>query len=88
MTRKELLNLIECYITVEGYTDLRSILSVMSQEYPGEFDRKQAIQAIREALKASASRREACAWACARLPVRSGAVRGVRRERLAPRKQP
>ena len=46
MTRKDLLNLIECYIAVEGYTDLRSILSVMSQEYPGEFDRKQAILAI------------------------------------------
>ena len=51
MNQKELLNLVECYITVEGYTDLRSILSVMSQEYPGEFDRKQAILAIREALK-------------------------------------
>ena len=53
MTQKELLNLADCYIVVEGYTDLRSILSVMSQEYPGEFDRKQAIQSIREALKAS-----------------------------------
>ena len=52
MTQKELLNLAECYIAVEGYTDLRSILSVMSQEYPGEFDRKQAIQTIHEALKA------------------------------------
>ena len=53
MTQKELLNLAECYIVVEGYTDLRSIQSVMSQEYPGEFDRKQAIQTIHEALKAS-----------------------------------
>ena len=53
MTQKELLNLAECYIVVEGYTDLRSILSVMSQEYPGEYDRKQAIQTIHEALKAS-----------------------------------
>jgi len=52
MTTKELLNLAVCYITVEGYTDLRSILSVMSQEYQGEFDRKQAIQAIRYAVKA------------------------------------
>ena len=52
MTQKELLKLAECYIVVEGYTDLRSILSVMSQEYPGEFDRKQAIQVIHEALKA------------------------------------
>lgn len=51
MTYKELLNLVECYINVEGYTDLRSILSVMSQEYPGEFDRKLAIQTISEALK-------------------------------------
>ena len=50
MTPKELLNLAECYITVEGYTDLRSILSVMAQEYRGEFDRKQAILAIRNAL--------------------------------------
>ena len=52
MTKEELLNLAKCYIVVEGYTDLRSILSVMSQEYQGEFDRKQAIQAIYEALKA------------------------------------
>ena len=52
MTQEELLDLAECYIAVEGYTDLRSILSVMSQEYPGEFDRKQAIQTIHDALKA------------------------------------
>lgn len=52
MTKEELLNLAKCYIVVEGYTDLRSILSVMSQEYPGEFDRKQAIQIIHKALKA------------------------------------
>ena len=52
MTKEELLNLAKCYIVVEGYTDLRSILSVMSQEYPGEFDRKQAIQIIHDALKA------------------------------------
>ena len=51
MTQEELLNLAECYIAIEGYTDLRSILSVMSQEYQGEFDRKQAILAIRSALK-------------------------------------
>ena len=51
MTPKELQNLVECYIAVEGYTDLRSILSVMSQEYPGEFDRRQAILAIRASLK-------------------------------------
>lgn len=52
MTQEELIDLAECYIAVECYTDLRSILSVMSQEYPGEFDRRQATQAIREALKA------------------------------------
>ncbi len=51
LTTKELQNLVECYIAVEGYTDLRSILSVMSQEYPGEFDRRQAIQVIRASLK-------------------------------------
>ena len=51
MTKKELQDLADCYIAVEGYTDLRSILSVMSQEYPGEFDRRQAIQAIRNSLK-------------------------------------
>ena len=50
MTQEELLDLAECYIAVEGYTDLRSILCVMAQEYPGEFDRKQAVLAIRDAL--------------------------------------
>ena len=52
MTQEEIQNLAECYIVVEGYTDLRSILNVMSQEYPGEFDRKQAIKTIHDALKA------------------------------------
>lgn len=52
MTQEEFRNLAECYIIVEGYTDLRSILSVMSQEYPDEFDRRQAIQAIRSSLNA------------------------------------
>ena len=46
MTQEELLDLTECYLAAEGYTDLRSILSVMSQEYPGEFNRRKAIQAI------------------------------------------
>ena len=55
MTQEDLLDLAECYIAVEGYTDLRSILSVMSQEYPGEFDRMQAIQAIRLALRLQTS---------------------------------
>ena len=53
MTQEELQSLAECYIVVEGYTDLRSILSVMSQEYPGEFDRKQALRAVRDAFRAS-----------------------------------
>ena len=52
ITQEELLDLAGCYIVVEGYTDLRSILSVMSQEYPGEFDLKQAIHIIHEVLKA------------------------------------
>lgn len=51
MTEAELENLAGCYINVEGYNDLRSILQVMSQEYPGEFDRKQALQVIRRVLK-------------------------------------
>ena len=55
MTQEELQNLAECYIVVEGYTDLRSILSVMSQEYPGEFDRMQALRAIRDVLKKNLS---------------------------------
>lgn len=51
MTPDELQQLVACYISVEGYTDLRSILSVMSQEYPGEFDRKLALQIIRDELR-------------------------------------
>ena len=51
MAQEELQNLAECYIVVEGYTDIRSILSAMFQEYPGEFDRRQAIQAIRTSLR-------------------------------------
>ena len=47
----ELQDLADCYIAVEGYTDLRSIYYVMRQEYPGMFDGKKAIQAIRKALK-------------------------------------
>ena len=52
MTEEEIRDLVGCYIDVEGYDDLRSILSVMSQEYPQEFDRKLAIQIIRETLRA------------------------------------
>ena len=51
MTQEEMAQLVGCYINCEGYTDLRSILSVMSQEYPGEFDRKMAIEVIRKVLK-------------------------------------
>ena len=53
MTEEEIRDLVGCYIDVEGYDDLRSILSVMSQEYPQEFDRKLAIQIIRETFKFS-----------------------------------
>ena len=55
MTPEELRQLTACYIHVEGYTDLRSIYSVMSQEYPGEFDRKLALQIIREELRKEGS---------------------------------
>lgn len=51
MTPEELQQLVESYIYVEGYTDLRSIYFVMSREYPGEFDRKMALQIIREVLR-------------------------------------
>lgn len=51
MTESELENLVACYIHVEGYTDLRSIYNVMNQEYPGQFDRKTALTAIRKILK-------------------------------------
>ena len=32
MTQKEMENLVECYILLEGYTDLRSIFDMMQQE--------------------------------------------------------
>ena len=51
MTTEEMRQLAECYINIEGYSDLRSIYIVMSQEYPGEFDRRLALQIIREVLK-------------------------------------
>ena len=51
MTEAELENLVKCYISVEGYTDLRSIFYIMRQEYPGEFNRKLALQVIRRVLK-------------------------------------
>lgn len=48
ITEAELENLVACYINVEGYTDFRSIYSVMKQEYPGEFDHKKAMQVIKK----------------------------------------
>ena len=51
MTQKELENLVGCYIHLEGYTDLRSIYNVLCLEYPGEFDRKSAVEVIRKVLK-------------------------------------
>lgn len=51
MNEAELENLVGCYITVEGYTDLRSIFNIMCQEYPGEFDKKTALQVIRRVLR-------------------------------------
>ena len=50
MTEEELEGLAYDYINLEGYSDLRSILSVMSQEYPGQFDRRQAMMAIHRVL--------------------------------------
>ena len=51
ITQKELENLVGCYIHLEGYTDLRSIYNIIRQEYPGEFDRKPTLEAIRKLLK-------------------------------------
>ena len=51
MTEKEIRDLVGCYIHVEGYDDLRSILSIMSQEYPQEFDRREAMKIIREVMR-------------------------------------
>lgn len=51
LTESELVNLVGYYIHAEGYTDLRSIYLIMTQEYPGMFDRKTALQTIRKVLK-------------------------------------
>ena len=51
MSEAELKNLVACYIHIEGYTDIRSIYNVMSQEYPGQFDRKTALRVISRTLK-------------------------------------
>ena len=51
MTQKELENLVGCYIRLESYTDLRSIYNVLRKEYPGEFDKSQALLTLRKVLK-------------------------------------
>lgn len=51
MKEAELENLVSCYVHVEGYTDIRSILNVMSQEYPRQFDRKTALRVISKTLR-------------------------------------
>lgn len=51
MAKDELKGLTKDYIDIEGYTDLRSILIEMKQEYPDQFDPKEAVMVIREALK-------------------------------------
>ena len=51
MTKEEIRDLARDYINVEGYDDLRSILSIMSQEWPQEFDRREAMKIIREVLR-------------------------------------
>ena len=51
MNEDELAEAARDYIYVEGYTDARSILSVMSQEFPGEVDRKIALKVIMRVLR-------------------------------------
>lgn len=51
MTKEEIRDAARDYINVEGYDDLRSILSIMSQEWPQEFDRREAMKIIREVLR-------------------------------------
>lgn len=50
MNETELQNLVSCYINVEGYTDFRSIYSLLKQEYPGAFEPKMAMQVVRKVL--------------------------------------
>lgn len=59
MSESELENLVDCYIHVEGYTDLRSIYYIMRQEYPGQFDQKIALQVIHKVLKEEREQRDA-----------------------------
>ena len=51
MKEAELENLVACYIHIEGYSDMRSIYNVMSQEYPGQFDSKTALRVISKTLR-------------------------------------
>ena len=51
MTKEEIRDLTRDYMNVEGYDDLRSILSIMSQEWPQEFDRREAMKIIRDVLR-------------------------------------
>lgn len=51
MTESELQDLVCRYIHMEGYTDLRSIYSLMCQEYPDDFDKKLALITIRRGLR-------------------------------------
>ena len=59
MTEEELAQLAAEYVVLEGYTDPRSILNVMLQEYPGEFDRRTAMKVICKVLKKDYERKEA-----------------------------
>jgi hypothetical protein len=51
LTDDEIRSLAADYINLEGYDDSRWILSVMSQEYPGLFDRKKAMKLISETVR-------------------------------------
>ena len=57
MTATELTDLARCYVLIEGYTDIKSIYGVMCQEYPGAFDRKQALLVICKVLKGEKNER-------------------------------
>ena len=55
-TEEEILDLVDWYIAVEGYDDLRSILIIMRSEFgqafdSGELDRNLAIRIIRARLR-------------------------------------
>ncbi|MBQ8070003.1 MAG: hypothetical protein IJ202_04065 [Bacteroidales bacterium] len=51
LTDDEIRSLAADYINLEGYDDSRWILSVMSQEYSGLFDRKKAMKLISETVR-------------------------------------